>query len=152
MFIFEVFCCKLILYSQMERFSMKKFIILSFVFLLSIPVFAAEWVQVGDKEYVDKESIFQFNQYGNEHISFWIKSLNDKSKLFVDFEKAFKTKVWYVKSLWEINCTQKKIIIRDKVVYDLNQNVIYSFDDTFSKWNKIVPDTVGDYYYNTFCK
>lgn len=131
---------------------MKKFIIFCLLFSTFLPVLAADWVQVYEKAYIDRESITYFNDYRDRHVSFWLKSLNDKSKIYIDLEKYSKSKVWYDKTLWDVNCTQKEIAIKETIAYDLNHNVVYSNDPLGDNWRKIVPDTIGEFYYDLFCK
>lgn len=54
------------------------------------------WVQIDKKMYIDTNSIRKENylnsSYGN-YYSMWIKTLNDGSKIFLDNENYYKSKI-----------------------------------------------------------
>lgn len=114
-------------------------ILLSLQFL---PVFAANWTEIFEKQYVDLESI-KINKKDNT-VQFWVKALRkDPKELFDD--KPY----WYMINKWNISC-YKYSRIESINVYDLNEKIIYS-DSYIPKWNDIIPDTYADGYYRLFC-
>ncbi len=137
---------------------MKRILFIFFVFFnFAVPVFAANWKQMGDKLYIDADSIeHYFEKYGSDgtkKFSFWIKNLNDKSSHFTRMEKSYGKKVWYILSRNIINCDEKMIANKSIIAYDLKSQVIDSYEETLyaGSWNSIVPDSVGELYYTHIC-
>jgi len=100
---------------------------------------ASDWARVdvstGLKEspvYIDVESIDKANPL----TSFWIKTV-DPSK-----NETHKNRII-------INCDEKKIIMTDSYTYDIDDHVVFSFQD--SVWRAVVPDTISDHLYRLSC-
>ena len=54
-------------------------------------------------------------------------------------------------SLYEINCNEKTDRVLSVVVYDTDGKIVSSsFDET--KWESIVPNSIGDSFLNKVCK
>jgi len=95
------------------RFVVKKFLSIIFMILaLSLNVQAATWVQVGDYEYIDKDSV---EYYIDDHEElqfnkkiFWLK-IDNKNNTFKEVEKDIKRKISYSLQQKIINTTQKKL-------------------------------------------
>ena len=104
--------------------------------LLAYPVLAAEWKQIEEKSYIDIASIQEYNdpssydkkRYNRNEKEFWIKSLNDKSSYFTDYEKTYNKKVWYIILKYIVDCNNKTIATKSGAIYDTNGNLIDSYD------------------------
>lgn len=139
--------------------SMKKILLLFYIcFGFILPVCAANWEQIGDKLYIDTDSIEHYSEkYSSEdtkRFSFWIKSLNDGSSYFTKMEKTYGKKVWYTLSRDIVDCNEKTIANKSVVVYDLKSQVIDSYEAILysGSWNSIVPDSIGELYYYNICR
>jgi hypothetical protein len=54
-------------------------------------------------------------------------------------------------SLYEINCNEKTDRVLSAVVYDTDGKIVSSsFNET--KWENIVPNSIGDSFLNKVCK
>ena len=134
---------------------MKKFFVLISLLLFFVtPVFSATWIQLGDKLYIDKDSIStyidDYDSSKTEQKTFWIKQLNNGNYNFKKLEKTFNKKVWYVMYQWIVNTKNNTQSIKTTVCYDLKNGVIdyYTIPDFMLTWNRIVPDTLGELLYN----
>ena len=79
---------------------MKKILIILLLTLATIlPTFATNWVQVGEKAYMDTDTIEPYvNEYGRavpNQYSVWVKVLNDGSEVWRKSEKLYNKKLWY---------------------------------------------------------
>lgn len=129
---------------------MKKLIVYILLLLESLqPCFAENWIKITDKQYAMIDSVEATNQ--NVFINFWNKHLNDKSKLFTNFENQYKSKVWYVLNYTQVDCKNKKFYIQDIYVYDLKGNVLGSYSEQLQEF-RIVPNSYGDLLYLEACK
>lgn len=135
--------------SRNIRIKMKKLLVLFILtILVTLPTFAAEWIQIHEKMYIDIDSIAQYvDDYGNEvpnQYIYWAKVLNDGGSDFKDIEKICNKKVWFVmyKNVMDIN--KKLIKAKASIIYDLKGNVIdfRSYSDFKTQWHDIVPDTI----------
>ncbi len=131
--------------------------ILLLLLLLALPVYASTWKQVSEKTYIDIENI---ERYKNKHnfdnaviYSFWIKSLNDKSQFFLDDEKNYNKKVWYKMVKMLVNCSDKSLAAKSFAIYDIKGQAIdlYEASDYEIQWSSIIPETMGELYYNGIC-
>lgn len=130
---------------------MKKILIIGLLLLgISLPTFAQNWIELGNKLYVDIDSIEQYiDDNGNiqkNQYTLWQKRLNDNSDLFKDIEKIYNKKVHYTLCKDILDVKTKKITPKAIIVYGMNGNVIKSFEfkDILMEWRSIVPDTVGE--------
>lgn len=137
---------------------MKNLFLLLLLLLFALPVCAANWKQIDDKEYVDLDSIEQYNEIYNLRSSnvqsFWIKSLNDKSSYFTDLEKRLDKKVWYNMTRYLVNCTNKTIGLKSITTYDLKGQTLenYEVSNYLIEWSSVVPDSRGEGYYYGVCQ
>ena len=141
---------------------MKNIFILCIMILLAYPVLAAEWKQIEEKSYIDIASIQEYNdpssydkkRYNRNEKEFWIKSLNDKSSYFTDYEKTYNKKVWYIILKYIVDCNNKTIATKSGAIYDTNGNLIDSYDveHILLNRNDIIPETRGENRYNIVCK
>jgi len=135
------------------RFVVKKFLSIIFMILaLSLNVQAATWVQVGDYEYIDKDSV---EYYIDDHEElqfnkkiFWLK-IDNKNNTFKEVEKDIKRKISYSLQQKIINTTQKKLTTKSIILYDKQDNSVfsYTYKDFELNWSAIVPNTNGEFWY-----
>ena len=136
---------------------MKKnlFFILVAVLSMASCAFAAEWLQIGEKSYLDVSSKspydYRLNFDNDKLYSVWKKSLNDGTNSWKDLEKTIGKKLWYNKALYVINCTKKEIGIKSVVYYDLKDNVAANHDSLSLDWHSVVPETNGELVYALVC-
>lgn len=127
------------------------------LFVLILPVQAANWKQIDAKEYVDLDSIEKYNyaySIRNDDIySFWIKNLNDKGPDFINFEKRYNKKIWYLMTRYLVDCKNKTIATKVSVIYNLSAQVIDSYEkpDYSIEWASIIPESIGESYYYGVC-
>ena len=132
---------------------MKKicFFLITFL-MLNLQSYATTWVQVGDYEYIDKDSIVYYtNDHGEIQFNkkkFWLKAIND-DEMYKDIEKLLNKKVSYCINQWIIDTTKKTYVIKSGTLYDEKGNVVssYSFKDYELNWNPIVPGSKGEYWF-----
>lgn len=117
-------------------------IIILVLMLLAIPVFAANWQQVGYKSYID----YSTWNYANGLITVWFKDLNPG-----DWELVKNKKVWYRLSRLQFNCSTKEYNIISVLEYDLKGNVVNGVDSPYEIWYTIPPDTIIDEKYHVVC-
>ena len=141
---------------------MKKIFILFIIVFIAYPVSAADWKQIEDKSYIDVSSIKQYNdpdtyskkQYNRNEKEFWIKSLNDKSSYYTDWEVTYNKKIWYQISKNIIDCNNRTIATKSLAIYDIEGNIIDNYDVEHILLNRkdIIPETRGEDWYNIVCK
>lgn len=121
-----------------------------------LPVFSADWRQITEKSYVDFDSVKATSDRSGKSddvaFIFWIKDLNDGSDYFKDMEKYYNKKIWYVLDQHIVNCTQKTIATRSSTRYDLKSQVIDTKDNRYYETHDIIPDSLGDLYYEVICE
>ncbi len=126
---------------------MKKFIATIVLTIFSfLPVYAADWKEIQPKNYIDATSI----TWKKDVVSFWMKSLNPGTWSSVNNKK-----VWYVKDYILIDCKSKKLAYQSSIYYDMKGQLINSFDvenDSLLEWQRVVPETNGEVWYQTFCQ
>ena len=134
---------------------MKKFFVLLGLLLFFVtPVFSATWVQIGNKLYIDRDSISTYiddkNITHKEQKIYWRKDLNDGSNVFRDAEKRYNKKIGYLMFQGIVNLSNKTSCSKTIIFYDIKGNVIdsYTFSDNLLNWNRIVPDTLGEFLYS----
>lgn len=134
---------------------MKKFFVLLGLLLFFVtPVFSATWVKVDDKLYIDRDSISTYiddkNITHKEQKIYWRKDLNDGSNVFRDAEKRYNKKIGYLMFQGIVNLSNKTSCSKTIIFYDIKGNVIdsYTFSDNLLNWNRIVPDTLGEFLYS----
>lgn len=137
---------------------MKKNLIFVSVAILTFTccVFAADWVQIYEKIYLDASSLSPFDYYANYNndriYSVWSKWLNNGTETWKKLEKESGKKIWYNKTLYVINCTKKEFAIKSSVAYDLKENVVNSYNLDYLEWLSITPETVGEIMYTNVCR
>lgn len=131
---------------------MKKLLLLFILTIATIsPTVATEWIETGEKSYIDIDSIERYvDDYGNEVSSqyvYWTKYLNNGAEYFKYSEKMYNKKIWYIMSKEVIDLDKKVSYAKYTFVYDLKGNVIDSYSDFETLKSPIVPDTVSDNEY-----
>jgi len=130
---------------------MKKFLIICLlIFNLVLPCFAKNWMQVGNKSYMDTDSIEQYiDDHGNKQENqycFWVKHLNNGDEYFKKIEKTYNKKVHYMLSKIIVDTYKNRLATKCSIVYDINGSSLFSNEqlDFMLEWQSIVPDTVGE--------
>lgn len=137
---------------------MKKNLFFVFITFLAITcyVFAADWVQIAEKIYLDTSSLTQhkydLNYDKDKLYQVWIKNLNDSTEEWKTLEELTGKKPWYKKSLLVVNCTKKEITEKSVVLYDLRENVIDYKTNSYLEWQSIPPETIGEDVYMKICR
>ena len=118
--------------------------------------FAADWIQIYEKQYLDASSLapYSYNlNFDNDRLySIWSKNLNDGTQSWQLLEKYSGKKAWYSKTLWVVNCSKKEIAVKSTVWYDLKEDVIDSYNSNYLDWKSITPETVGEGIYTDVCR
>lgn len=133
---------------------MKKFILLFLSLFITLPVFSASWVQIGEKTYLDIDSlttyIDEYDSIKTNQKIYWLKKLNDGSEYFKKIEKEYNSKIWYTMTQRLVNTNKKTSSVKTIIYYDLKGNVVssYTFPDYLLKWDSIVPNTYGEFLYD----
>ncbi len=137
---------------------MKKILfLLSFLALICLSTYAADWMQTGNKVYLDKTSISKHDKIPsrNNVYSFWTKGLYLGSDLDKVLESKYGHKYWYTKTLVLIDCSSKESSAKSITFYDLQENPTYGStavrNDYSLEWKPIIPETVGEAEYNYVC-
>ena len=140
--------------------NVNKKLILSIIFSLFclLPVVAApNWVQIGNKMYIDTNSVRKENYSNsnyNNYYSVWIKRLNDGSKPFLDTESYYKTKIWFSLQQYYVDCQNKRAAFKGYINYDLKSNAVgqNTREDYNLSFDNIAPGTTGDLMYGFVCQ
>jgi ketosteroid isomerase-like protein len=143
----------------MKAKNVQSIICLVIFFLFADQAWAADWIYYGTADigdmYYDKSSIKKVNK---SIISIWLKNIlseEGKTKYFSILKKINKapdnpSMLPYYTELMEIDCVNKKIKDISVIVYDENNNVIYSSPESESgEWIDILPDSAGEKLINT---
>ena len=128
---------------------MKKILMILLLTIATIlPTYATNWVQVGQKVYMDIDTIEPFiDDYGhvvpNQYL-FWRKTLNDGN--FKALEKTLNKKIWYSLSKCVVDINRKSWATKFFVIYDLKDKPITQeeYNSALMDWQSIIPNTVGD--------
>ncbi len=128
----------------------KKIFVLVVLCSVVLPVFAANWKQIGEKEYIDASSIKPYNDRNKKE--FWVKSLYDGS--LKDIEIKYNIKIAYFINNYIIDCNNKTISLKSWAMYDTNNDwqLGENIPDKKMQKGKIVPETKSELYYKYVCK
>jgi len=133
---------------------MKKFLIILLLMLtIILPTFATNWVQVGEKIYMDTDTIEPFiDDYGHRvpnQYSYWVKILNNNSSNIKSIEKRYNKKIWYTMYKEVIDLNRKTSAMKFFTHYDLKDAPIVGqeIDSILMDWTSIIPNTVGELEY-----
>jgi hypothetical protein len=133
---------------------MKKTLMTCLLILATIlPTFATNWVQVGEKQYLDTDTIEPFiDDYGRRvpnQYSFWVKLLNTNSNSIKLIEKRYNKKVWYTMYKEVIDLKRKTSATKFYTFYDLKGGPISGeeINGVLMEWSSIIPNTVGELEY-----
>lgn len=117
---------------------MKKIILLCFLMMVALPVFAVNWVQIGAKTWLDLST---YITKGNI-VSAWVKVLNDGS-----WKPLNNQKIYYNIIRYNANCSERTFALSASISYDYNKEVVASFDynnkDFLLEWNIVIPESLG---------
>lgn len=123
-------------------------ILLLLSIIIPLPAYAYNWEKIGSYDYIDLNSISNFEIAGRKNIkSVWVKEYNNGNSYFNKNEAYLMTK-----SL--IDCSTQEQAIKAGAFYDINNNLIEqaAFNNNELKWNSIVPDTKIDIIAQYVCK
>lgn len=122
---------------------MKKVFLIATIFCFTHCVFAADWVEITHKSYLDTSSI----KIGNDgYINTWEKILNRG-----DFAPIDGKKVHFFMAYNTYDCKGNRLKTQTLIVYDLNGKVLKSYDYP-TNWSYVVPETNGEAFYKIICK
>ena len=121
---------------------MKKIMLMCLCLLFAAPVFAANWVQVDDKTWMDIYSA----DISGRFVNVWFKDLNPGNW---ELEKG--KKIYYQLSNVTFDCSTRSMSIDAYTIYDLKSQIITANNYTGHQWIKIVPDSIGEAKYNAAC-
>lgn len=132
---------------------MKKRIVLLFLALLTLPSYAASWVDIGGDEYIDTSSVAPYENDINSDVkySFSIKALNNKSANFLYLEKSYKTEFKYQITDYIVNCSTMKIATKDSKAYDKQDNMVHQYSAPYLQFVDVVPDAKTGKYFSYLC-
>ena len=131
----------------------KVFFVLVAFFMLNLQSFATTWVQVGDYEFIDKDSI---NYYTNDRGEvlygtkvYWMKTLYHDGEYFKQAQTGIEKKIAYILSQRIIDVNKKAVTTKAIIYFDEQGNTIisYSPEDFELKWSAIVPNSRGELWY-----
>ena len=132
-----------------------KFILL-LTTLLSFNSYSAEWKEVSNIWELDTSSI---HKSYNGNTKFWVREVYTKEKISnlkkIQQKHGIKkdySKYSYTLSMYELNCSERKIGISSNVSYDKNNEVIEKMDFEFPDMESIVPDSEGENIIQYVCK
>jgi len=130
---------------------MKKLLIIIICLFLVSPACAivGNWKQIDNKIYLLKGDYIE-----KPYVGFWIKRLNDGDMDLVD-----KKKVWYEIYYILANCSDSSLYIINSISYDKNAKILTSWEAPFTEkyldiipFSKVVPDSMGEVYFNAGCR
>ena len=121
---------------------MKKIFLTFIVLLFPVSVFAANWVEVSHKVYVNTDNLIP----SGKTQFFWVKWLNPG-----DWDLVNKQKVWYEMRYTKIYCMTAESSLSEVTIYDLNGKPIDSFSAYKEHRFKIVPESIGEALYDFVC-
>lgn len=124
---------------------MKKILIV-FVLMLFSSAYAADWVEVSHKYYLDLSSFEKHYKNGGTFITVWAKVLNDGHMKPVNNKK-----VWYSNVKEYYDCTNRKTGGSFVAIYGLDGNLLDSYDFGGPLYSEVVPETVGETLWNYVC-
>ena len=81
--------------------------------------YAANWIELESKWYIDIESTIKDSFYTHRY-SFWMKYLNDDGQFFNEPEAFLKDKIWYAKVKVGIDCQERKFRLEDYIYYNMS--------------------------------
>lgn len=121
---------------------MKKIILVCLCLLFTAPVFAANWVQVGYKSWMDLDSV----KYGNDMVNAWFKDLNPG-----DWELSKGKRIYYTLNNMTFWCSRREFSLQATGEYDLKENLIRTENYRGYQWESIFPESIGESKYNAAC-
>lgn len=124
---------------------MKKILIV-FALMMFGCAYAADWVEVSHKYYLDLSSYQKHYSDGSTYVTIWSKVLNDG-----DMKPINNKKVWYYKSKEYCDCTNKKIGASYVIYYGLDAKVLDDYDFGKPLYYEVIPETVGEILWNYVC-
>lgn len=124
----------------------KSLLILGAVAFLSLPAFAADWVQVSRNKFVDANSIKPSNAYGT--FTFKAKAVADSGP----FERHNGRDVWQVNGSMYVNCRTGYLREVSNTLFDSENKTIASNKASGNDWKNVGPGSVVHDMYEFVCR
>lgn len=126
------------------------FIFLLITLIFANIAFAAEWMEIYSKTYLDVSSIKNgedgYGEYKKTYRYAWLKKLNNGNVKPVNNQK-----VWYILYYDKYDCTNRKTALQAAYDYNLKGEVIDSYISPIDSWLDVIPDTIGEIAFNAVC-
>jgi len=121
---------------------MKKILMVILLLGLSLPVIAANWIEVANKQYLMIEKIEGKNVY------YWVKTLNDGT-----FKKIDNIIPAYNMAHYVSDCTKNQAKNLAFYSYSKNGDIVGSFEDEnlYTSWKTPIPQSNGEYWHQEAC-
>lgn len=136
----------LIIHSRDEGFKRMRILIFSVFSLLLIQASHAEWIKVSQNSsetyFLDDDSVNL--DFKRDIGKIWVKSQ-------IAVKKPTNSTVTQKRSYFEISCKDRTLKVLASTSYDRNQKVINTFESVSPKSINIIPETVGDDFYQIVC-
>lgn len=115
---------------------MKRFLIFLALLLIPTPSYGTYWYEFAHKSYIDLDSVSEY-QYTKRA---WLKLLNPG-----DWELINNKKIWFEMEYVEVICSNQAPKYRPihYTAYDLNYNVLKTWEYNDAPFTYVVPGSVG---------
>lgn len=129
---------------------MKKILSLIIALLITskLSIYAANWVEVSQGTYVDKDSIMHEFIQGNPTTTYWVQHLNNKN-----LEVLLNKKISKIITKETAYCGNRLLGHLEAYIYDERNHLIRS--DSFYEiydCKSIIPDSIGEAVYDFVCQ
>ena len=113
------------------------------LFAFGSPVLASNWMQIGDKDYIDLDSV----KYSDGFSYYWAKYLNDGSNTFKNINKD----IWFVLMYQIINCDNRTEANSIISAYNLKGDNLGELKEPNLRFDLFTPDSPVDKAFNYVC-
>ena len=129
---------------------MKIFFIWLYV-MIGINAFSQEWKLIGTMKNGDEYFIKKHtNEEGSTKV--WLKLVSKHIEYKKNGRK--RKKEGSSLTLYDTNCTERRLIVESIIYYDAEGNVLDSneFAIFSSNWKNVIPDSMGELFLNSACE
>ena len=118
------------------------------------PTFAASWVEIGNWQFIDKDSVKRYvNDKGRTEFrkkTFWRKDADTNQDYMMSIEQLCHKKIGYIIAQEIIDYKKNKVASKTIIVYDGDSNIITNIEneDASLEWQDILPNSIGEKWYN----